>query len=180
MRLFATGFGPFLDVEENPSQTLAEQCGLPHAILPVEFAAVDRFLDGWDFEAYDALLLMGVAARRDRISLELVGRNRIGATPDTAGIVAGPGPIAPAGPFQLASTLWRPGLASLDPDRLQESVDAGEYLCNYALYRALERFPRHRIGLLHVVSPGALALDVQLETVGRLVAALGSGDPTGG
>ena len=53
-------------------------------------------------------------------------------------------------PRQLAATLWHePELLGEDP-RWVQSVDAGTYLCNYAFFRAVSRFPDKLVGFLHV------------------------------
>jgi pyrrolidone-carboxylate peptidase len=42
------------------------------------------------------------------------------------------------------------------------SVDAGSYLCNYLLYRALLRFPEKRIGFLHVPAFSVVPFEEQI------------------
>lgn len=173
MRLFVTGFGAFGGVVENPSGWLAGQLGLPHEVLPVTFAAVDDLLLRWDREAYDGLLCLGVAAGAPRMRLELMGRNWTGPHPGVDG-EARPGPIDPEGPALRASTLWTLEVVdrASEPGRLGVSVDAGDYLCNYLLTRALTVLPGHRVGFIHVVDEGSMPLDEQLGVVQEVVSML--------
>jgi pyroglutamyl-peptidase len=149
-RLLVTGFGPFLDVDENPSATLAQHCGLPFAILPVSYRAVDAWMDELDAASFDALLMIGVAAKSEKLRLETVARNEAGLKPDIDGLVLGPGPFDAAAEFQLASSLWQSAGLTMDTDSWSISTDAGNYLCNYTFFRALQRWPEKDIGFLHV------------------------------
>ncbi|MFQ3677000.1 MAG: hypothetical protein SNJ74_03555 [Fimbriimonadaceae bacterium] len=168
MRLLITGFGPFGNVEDNPSAWLAERLGPPFRILDVSYGAVDALVEELAADPPDALLLMGVAAGSERMRLETTGRNHVGAVADVEGIVAGPGPIDPFGPPQLGSTLWRAPVFFEENEMWEPSVDAGSYLCNYALYRCLRSLPGAAVGFLHVPLPDQMPLERQLE-VGRTI-----------
>jgi pyrrolidone-carboxylate peptidase len=161
-----TGFGPFLDVKENPSATLAEGTGRPFQILEVAFEAVDEFLAGLDPATFDRLVLLGVANSRTQVTPELFARNQIGHTRDVRGNDRF-GPIDPNAPLLLEGTLWGPApLVELFPNPdLKVSLDAGSYLCNYTYFRALARFPDKRVGFLHVPGAEAMPLDRQAELV---------------
>ncbi len=162
-----TGFGPFGRIRNNPSMTLARGCGRPHFLLDVTFDAVETFLkDGFDSASYDALLLVGVADSRRKMSLERVARNLSGATKDVSGQLLN-GPIDDNGPTTLPSSLWTSECVE-HPD-FEWSDDAGDYLCNYALYRALQSFPDHRVGFLHVPTRHKLTLRRQAENLGWLL-----------
>lgn len=149
MEILTTGFGPFLDIAENPSAQLARSFPL-YEILEVSFAAVDDFFQSYDFSTYDCLLMIGVSASAKLMRLETLGRNWCGPTPDVRGDVRGPGPIDPATPFQLASTLWTPEWLAGSDGRWEASSDAGDYLCNYALFRALQTLTSMKVGFLHI------------------------------
>lgn len=149
--LLITGFGPFLNIEDNPSSFLAENSGLPFRILPVTFAGVESFLAECQGTPPRRLLMLGVAAGRAKFTPELFGWNLNGDTPD-AGEFAQPGLIEPDGSFFRESTLWNnsrliqwvlDGITGL-------SGSPGHYLCNYALYRALGTLPGTKVGFLHV------------------------------
>ena len=105
--MLITGFGPFGEVDKNPSQWLAESLGLPFEIIPVSWAAADAFVERISANPPDQILHLGVARKATKIRIELVAHNRIDATPDVDGVIAGPGPVDPAADQQLGTTLWR-------------------------------------------------------------------------
>lgn len=151
-RFLVTGFGPFGAIVDNPSADLARRCGSPFEILEVSFAAVDAFFVGLDPDSFDVLLMLGVAAGRDRVSIETVARNAIGKTSDVSGVVRGPAPIEPGGPDRIETT-WTEKLGDVATGDIQFSDDAGDYLCNYAYWSALARPDlRNRALFLHVTS----------------------------
>lgn len=168
-RLFATGFGPFGEFAENPSALLAEGSSLPFRILEVSFQAVEQALDDLALEGWDRLMLIGVAGNADKMRLESVARNWIGSTADVRGVVAGPGPIDPTGPRFLHGLLWA-GFA--DTDKYSVTTDAGTYLCNYALFRAIQRFPERTVGFLHVPPVAKVALEAQRATLNSILTQL--------
>ncbi len=170
--LLVTGFGPFGSIDANPSQKLAETCGEEFRVLEVSFRAVDLFVEELALLPPRPVLLMGVAAASEKMRIEWVARNRIGKTPDVLGQVQGPSAIDPNGPPNLAASLWQHSDFGVEHDRWLPSVDAGDYLCNYVFYRALQKGPHHRIGFLHVPSEAkmgfadqALALQAILQNV---------------
>ena len=169
-RILVTGFGPFKDVVENPSSKLAETCGAPYKVLDVAFGAVDEFIAQLDPSGFDALLMIGVAGGRDRMSPEFYGRNFVGKHPDIAGTVRF-GEIDPNGPALLASTLWDPRAVAdwTMTAPVRASLDAGSYLCNYITYKALERFPKQRVGFLHVPDEEKLSLEVQSQVLSEIL-----------
>jgi len=149
--LLITGFGPFLNIDDNPSSYLAENSGLPFRILPVTFAGVESFLAECQGMPPRRLLMLGVAAGRRKFTPELFGWNLNCDTADAAGVTQA-GLIEPDGPFFRESTLWTKtqliqlvlgGVTGL-------SGSPGHYLCNYALYRALGTLPGTKVGFLHV------------------------------
>lgn len=152
MSLFVTGFGPFLNVDENPSGQVAAQLGLPYEVLDVTFAAVDAFLDQFADMPHSALMMLGVAAGRSRMNLEVVARNRIGRVPDVLDSVMGPGPVHAATERHLHGGLWAGAEAWAGP-MFDISVDAGDYLCNYFSFEAVRRFPNRQTGFLHLPLP---------------------------
>ena len=171
MRLFVTGFGPFGDVTENPSAWLAERSGAPFEVLAVTFEAIDAFFDAFDPLAWDALLMMGVAHSADKMRLESIARNGCGSVADVDHVIQGPAPIDPFEVAALSGGLWRPEHVHLD-ERLVESVNAGDYLCNAMYFQALRRAPQVRSGFLHVPPPTAIPLEAQLDVLHRLIAAI--------
>lgn len=167
-RFLVTGFGAFGTVEDNPSAWLAEHSGEPFRVLEVSYAAVETFLETVDSSSFDLLLCLGVAANADLMRLELVARNKIGKTPDVLGI-AGPSSIDLSSQ-QLSSNLWTSELLGNLPDGTEISCNAGDYLCNFLLFKATRTFPDKKVGFLHVVQPEVIPLAKQLDVVQQVIA----------
>ena len=167
MSLLVTGFGPFLDHVDNPSALLARASGERFEVLEVSFSGVDAFLEGLAPHGFDSWLALGLAAKATGMLCETVGSNRIGPQPDVRGEVHGPGLIDPAGPPHFSSSLWHGSV--FESEELAMSTDAGGYLCNYLLYRALRRFPEKRIGFLHVPPFSAIDMDRQTALLRKVL-----------
>lgn len=169
-RTFVTGFGPFLNVIENPSATVAAALDRPHQVLEVSFDAADRFLGQIDPESFDNLLLIGVARGRTKMCPELFARNQIGHTKDVRGVDRF-GPIEEGGPLLVEGGLWDAEqlLIALGDPRVHVSLDAGSYLCNYTYYRAARAFPKRRVGFLHLPDVAAITLEEQILIAKRLL-----------
>ncbi len=166
-RTLVTGFGPFRNVLENPSELLAKSSGRPFEVLEVSYEAADDFVATINPFAYDNLLLLGVAGDRSQVSLELEAQNlRSGA--DVRG-ASTDGLIETEGPDRLKSTMWSQELVEYlkieYPHDIALSWDAGTYLCNYIYYKALRTLNIPRIGFLHVVMPDKIPLSTQEEIV---------------
>lgn len=172
-RIFVTGFGPFLDVLDNPSAQIAKQLGLPYEILEVSFEAADRFILGLDPNTFDSLLMLGVARGRTHVCPELFARNQIGHTKDVKGNDRF-GPIEAGAPLLLEGDLWTPEVIgeAAHEFMIRASMDAGNYLCNYLYYRAQRKFPDRRIGFLHVPAVDSMSLEEEIRLVKFLVSLL--------
>jgi pyroglutamyl-peptidase len=179
-KLLVTGFGAFRDIDVNPSSWLAEQLaglaistlsGITYQVLEVSYAAVDDFLAGLDSDSFDIWLMIGVHGNAERMHLETVGRNVVGAGADVRGVVAGPGMIDPSMPPAVSGTLFDAGC---EGEHACLTVDAGGYLCNYLYFQGLARFPEKRIGFLHVPRVEMMDLADQLVEVRRITSALAS------
>ena len=169
LRTFVTGFAAFGRFTVNPAALLAQSLGRRFEVLEVAFAAVDDFVERLAADdSFDRLLMIGVAGDREIIKLERLATNTIGEGADVRGMVRGPGPIEPAAPQVLISTLFEP------PPQipLATSDDAGCYLCNYAYYRALRRLPHRRIGFVHVPPLEAMSMEAQRSAMTRLIEAI--------
>lgn len=175
-RWIVTGFGPFRDVEENPSSWLAERSGLPYEILEVSFAGVDAYLDQLDPSRFDRWLMIGVHGGATTFHLECVGKNFVGRGEDVLGGIAGNGMIDPSLPPQIHTDFW----ADVQPNEYTEiTTDAGGYLCNYLLTRGLQKFPDKRIGFLHVPRQEVVPFETQLEWFSVLLAQIGARSTNG-
>ncbi|MBI3933864.1 MAG: pyroglutamyl-peptidase I [Acidobacteria bacterium] len=171
MKILVTGFNSFRGVPVNPSEqvvrALAERsrrdarAELVTAVLATEYVAGTKRLRRLIRTVRpDAILCLGVALRRESISLERVALNLDDdSTPDNAGLIRQGRKIAPRGPDVYWSTLPLEALQkALQRRGIKASVSnhAGTFLCNHAFYVARqETAPRRRIpcGFIHL--PGA-------------------------
>jgi pyroglutamyl-peptidase len=158
LTVLITGFGPFPGAPCNPTGALVAKLlhrrrpaladvRLIGHVFPASYAAVDRQLPKLLTRyAPDALLMFGLAARRQQLSVETRARNAVSAVfPDAArssghltSIVAGGPPALPFGPHigHLVSAAQSRGVFAY------LSRDAGRYVCNYLCWRALEHGPK--------------------------------------
>ncbi len=171
--VLVTGFGPFLEVTDNPSGVLARAVdgavlpGLSPAVLPgfedtpvrvvgrelpVSYARgpAEAVRAAWELGAV-AVIGIGVAVSRARVSVERLGRRACGGSPDVDGVVLDA--LAPsASPEVHGSTLDVERLcAALDAD---PSDDAGGYVCNAWLYRVAGALPGVAVTFVHVPADG--------------------------
>jgi len=152
MKILITGFSPFPGAPANPTAALATRLAragqrrgidcVAH-VFATTYAAVDRELPRL-IAAHrpDAILMLGLAARRRHVSIEVLARNRMSVWfPDAGGVVP---PRAAIAAGTSAATRGRAEfsrlLAAARATRVKTllSRDAGNYLCNYAYWRALE------------------------------------------
>jgi len=167
MPLLLTAFGPFGQLEVNPSELVLEQLersgGLPGDVvtarLPTEFAASEAKLRALIEElSPEAIVLLGVAAGAGGVRLERVARNLDDSeAPDQAGDAPSRRRIAEEGPASYASTLPLEAMREAlqrESIAVELSEDAGSYVCNHAFYVArheLERRGEARpCGLIHL------------------------------
>ncbi len=152
--LLVAGFGAFPGHAVNPAQRVAEGferkkrafalagIDVHVAVLPVEHFDLSRRLSRLFAEkSPDAVLLLGVAARRKSLSIETVARNRVSVLrPDAAKHQAWSRFIVHGGPAVLRSPCPAARLAAMarkEGVAAAPSRDAGDYLCNEAFYLAL-------------------------------------------
>ena len=166
-----TGFGPFPSVPANATSLLVPQIaeaaraafpGIAFEVrtLPTEWAAGIDHLD----ELYETIvptvaLHFGVSSRARGFEIEARGANRRAFLPDAAGVFPSTPALSEGGAGYLASTV--PVSAIVGRLRAKGlpafvSRDAGAYLCNAALYSALDKARRssrdHRVGFVHLPS----------------------------
>lgn len=166
-----SGFGPFGNVVDNPTERLArhfETVTVPgHELtictLPTSFTRAPKLLQetikqgAADGHPFDVILMLGVAAGSENWRVETQGLNwndpRI---PDVDGLQMSGYPIIPDGPARLPITLSAHQMeraihATGAPVVL--SLSAGAYLCNHLLYTTLYHLGENsqvRAGFLHV------------------------------
>ena len=168
-RLLICGFGPFPSAPDNPAGLAVRQlrgeawapagAQAAYALLPTVWAeAPSAALEALDAQAAQGVLLVGVAVSAETFRVEIVARNRVsmlradasGALWPAAAIdVAGPdrrGVTAPVAAMQAA-------IAARDlPVVLSDN--AGDYLCNFTLYRVLAGAGERPAAFLHVPAVG--------------------------
>ena len=187
--LLLTGFEPFGKWEVNPSWEVArrlddESIGGLRVVgrrLPVDWEGTWQALKDYIEDVRpDAILMLGLANRRDYIAVESRGRNECRQMPDNAGKQPPGALIDEAGEEALASTLPVEEIArSIEALGLavQVSEDAGGYLCNVATYKALawarEAQPGLPVGFIHLPNLRGVAEEggLSLEEMGSAVTA---------
>jgi pyroglutamyl-peptidase len=152
IRLLLTGFGPFPGAPVNPTgpliralkRKLQSRAGrqVDTHVFRTTYGAVDRELPRLlARKKPDTLLMFGLATRSRGLRVETQARNRICRSPDAAGVVPHRRKIAEGAPRSLPirapkAILLRAAKSGTLPARL--SVNAGDYLCNYLYWHALE------------------------------------------
>lgn len=171
-----TGFGPFPGIADNPSGRFAREIdgaevagvAIVGRVVPVEWrAAWPAIVAHLDAERPDGLLMLGVARDRPQVEIELWGRNHNHAVLDAADELPPEPFVSPDGPPTRPSRL--PIEALIGPG-IGRSADAGGYLCNHVLYRALEAGPPC-CGFVHVPAFETPATRQLVEALARWLAA---------
>ncbi|MDP6539827.1 MAG: hypothetical protein QF903_05345 [Planctomycetota bacterium] len=184
-RILVTGFGPFLDVQDNPSGRLARAleddpppgAGVTASVLPVAFsgapARLGEALAAMD-SGPDGLLGLGVHGG-DGFRLERRARAVLDSDkPDAEGRLGAQIAPLPEGDLESALDLERLCAALLDAGAGEAwiSEDAGGYVCERTYHALLAR--GRRLGIpavfLHVPPVGSLAVAEQFGIVRALVA----------
>jgi pyroglutamyl-peptidase len=152
--LLVAGFGAFPGHAVNPARIVAENLrrrqkafalagiDLHVAVLPVEHDALAPKLCRLFAETSpDAVLLLGVAGRRKKLSVETLARNRVTILrPDSAKQIAWSRFVVHGAPDAFRSPFDAPRLVALARKNGVEATvsrDAGDYLCNESLYLSL-------------------------------------------
>lgn len=171
-RLLLCGFGSFPEAPQNPSSAVIEaltaQAWAPpsaataYLTLPVSWTrSAETVLDHAASGAFDGILVVGVAVETDAFRVETVGRNRASlARHDHDGALWLEPLIQADGPAGIAATapvgaMHQALLSAGLPARLSD--DAGDYLCNFTLYRLLAAQAAPAVGFLHVPQARELA-----------------------
>lgn len=188
LQILLTGFGPFGNVVDNPTERLLRHFeGQTHSglelttcALPTSFGrgpqAFKAALEagGRDGQSFDVVLMLGVAAGSYAWRVETQGLNwddpRI---PDVDGFSTPGRTIVDGSPAQLPSTL-SPSLLAQAIETVGVPVilsnSAGAYLCNHLLYIALHHVQASghpaQVGFLHIpADEHTYALDATTPSV---------------
>ena len=153
--MLVTGFGPFPGVDDNVSGRLVNALGdalsrtrartqshiLKTAVLPVDWSETTlQIEDLYERHRPDAALHFGVSQRARGFEIETVARNRNGGMVDASGRLPEHDLLESGAPPMLRSTVpVKDMIAALRAARMpvRRSQDAGDYLCNAALFRGL-------------------------------------------
>lgn len=151
MKLVFTGFGPYGDVDYNPSwdaaQAAAKATGSTAELLPVTVEAGEEVSRRW---ADDALLLVhfGVATKRREVCLERYAHNWWQDLDEDRPMRLAEGP----GALEVALPLddWAAQLTHASGVRWRVSHDAGTFVCNATLYHSLQALGPERALFVHI------------------------------
>lgn len=164
-RLLLCGFGSFPEAPLNPSAAviaaLAREAWAPpgaaidYLTLPVQWqGSAETILRQLQSTPAAGVLVVGVAVDAEAFRVETLGRNCASRErPDQAGRVWGSPLVADAGEDVIGATAPCQAMASaLETEGLPVALseDAGDYLCNFTLYRLLHAKAAPRVGFLHV------------------------------
>jgi pyroglutamyl-peptidase len=172
MRVLITGFGPFPGAPFNPSAALAKAlarrrrpafAGIERVVhaFATTYASVDRDLPKLFAQKPDIVLMFGVAGRRRQLCIETRARNAVSLLfPDASGHRPSHGVIKLRGPAALTGNAPFACLAGAAGTKARISRDAGNYLCNYVYWRALEHVhgTRPLVQFVHIPSVGTKPL----------------------
>jgi pyroglutamyl-peptidase len=152
--ILVTGFGRFPGAPSNPTEAMVAlllrrrrlalaDVHLVGHVFATRYEAVDRELPRLlAREKPDAVVLLGVATRADRLRLELFARNRVSVLfPDAGGARPLRQTISPGAPFFSRGCFPVAALrAALRGAGFEAALsrNAGGYLCNYVYWRALD------------------------------------------
>lgn len=168
-KLLITGFGPFPGFAENPSgvvvQKIADEGWAPNgasletAVVEVHWSgAAETIAEKARAGGCDGVLMVGVAGKATTFRVEMRAQNRVGRSrKDASGKAWSGEKILPIGPAVARATAPVADMVRAIKQAgypAEASSDAGDYLCNFSLYRLLvdtasDRHPP-AAGFLHV------------------------------
>ena len=162
--VLVVGFGPFLDVQDNPAARLADAIdGMVRPGLriigrrmPVSYLRAPRLTRQWAAAVGAAAVVgVGVARRRTVVTVESRGqRDRSGGAADVDG--EQPSCLEPGGPASVMVTMPPQPLA-----RALGAVvgdDAGRYVCNAWIYRVVRALGAQvPVAFIHIPPAGLRA-----------------------
>lgn len=173
--ILITGFEPFLQNKENPSQLLgaelAKFSGADFICLPVSYD------HSWEVlhsqlcrHSYESVLMLGLASERTRISLERVAINwQESSSPDNDGKTKVGEKIDPSFPEAFISHLdlstWAHEIQKELQVPVEVSFSAGAYLCNHVYFRTLAHFPKAKSLFVHLPKLEVLNFEKQLKVL---------------
>ncbi|MGM7702906.1 pyroglutamyl-peptidase I [Pseudalkalibacillus sp. Hm43] len=174
-KLLLTGFEPFLDHKMNPTEMIVKELDgktigafeiIGH-VLPVDYEqASPKLLNLVDELEPDAVIALGLAAGRNKITPERVAINVNDGVKDNSGRVPVDQPIIEGGPAAYFSMLpIREMVNALLEEGIPAEISntAGTYLCNNVMYSVLHELEKRGgefpAGFIHV--PASFELGTQ-------------------
>ena len=132
-----TGFGPFLNHQDNPSGLIASELG--GKVLEVSYEAVDSFMQD---STASCFLCLGLHGKASQPRLEVRAWNKTNKErPDVRGVIPENEAIEEGGDDQATQIdvpeLYAYLLSQGFPCSITD--DPGTYLCNYIYYKALRK-----------------------------------------
>jgi pyroglutamyl-peptidase len=190
--ILLTGFGPFPGVPENLSATLATRLAeraarrfprrrvVAHTLETTWSTVPVRIGELYDRERPHVAIHFGVSERASGFVVETLATNSCRLAPDWTGALPAAPVIASEGPPSISVSLPAHDVVA----RLRRlglpvalSTDAGQYLCNAALFHALEKSrlgaTASCVGFIHIPTiiadaPGQASLDWDAALQGGL------------
>lgn len=175
MRVLLTGFEPFLGHSINPTERIVNELNgevigeieVIGATMPVAFSKSSvRLIELYEEVKPDAVIMLGLAAGRNRITPERVAINCSDGDVDNEGVALEDAPIREGGPAAYFSTLpIRKMVTNLNEAAIpaQISNTAGTYLCNQVMYSLLDYLEEREIvcpaGFVHIPANHELAVE---------------------
>ncbi|ANU10265.1 pyrrolidone-carboxylate peptidase [Planococcus antarcticus DSM 14505] len=173
-KLLLTGFEPFLDYTVNPTMKIVEALDgtitgnyrIVGKIMPVDFnLSGGSLIDFIDEEKPDAVISLGLAAGRYKITPERIALNVKDGDADNEGNKPVDEPIRKDGEAAYLSTLpVRKMVDRLLANGLPAAISntAGAYLCNNVMYEGLHyakiNKPGLQTGFIHIPASHELAI----------------------
>ncbi|WP_261131822.1 pyroglutamyl-peptidase I [Bacillus sp. Marseille-Q3570] len=174
-KVLLTGFEPFLDHGVNPTEIIVDNLDgktigsyeVVGRVLPVEFDRSAEVLLGLVRELEpDAVVCLGLAAGRDKITPERIAININDGVPDNSGRTPVDEAIDEDGPAAYFSTLpIRKMVNAMRESGIPASISntAGTYLCNNVMYSVLHEYEKRGetipAGFIHVPASFELVLE---------------------
>jgi pyroglutamyl-peptidase len=172
--LLLTGYEPFLDNPINPTMEIVKELDgqtigsykIVGRVLPVQFEKTAEIAFGYYDEIKpDAVISLGLAAGRNRITPERIAINCNDGEPDNEGFTPVDQPIVEDGPAGYFSTLpIRRFVNVLNENGYPAEISntAGTYLCNNIMYHMLHKISTENkpilAGFIHIPASHELAV----------------------
>ncbi|MGE8207061.1 pyroglutamyl-peptidase I [Heyndrickxia sp. NPDC080065] len=174
-KLLLTGFEPFLGLPINPTEKIVKelqnknigQYQIQSVLLPVDFEKGPELLISClnDIKP-DAVISLGLAAGRKKITPERIAINCRDGEPDNNGVVMVDSPIYEDEPAGYFSTLpIREIVQILNENGYPANISnsAGTYLCNNIMYTLLNELNKNNLhipaGFIHIPASHELVIE---------------------